>query len=151
MLATLFRSRSSDQWCRDYFFHPRLPVSFSSLRSLGCSSRQAPLDTALLLLLVLVILRILPFLSSTSFVSFSWYSCSSPPPPLRDRDRHGSMMCRAVLIALPATLGVIVPDSILPLGTPFSLILHRTSALELLVTSVGVDSIAYSMRIWRDT
>ena len=47
MLATLFRSRSSDQWCRDYFFHPRLPVSFSSLRSLGCSSRQAPLDTPL--------------------------------------------------------------------------------------------------------
>ena len=147
MLATLFRSRSSDQWCRDYFFHPRLPVSFSSLRSLGCSSRQAPLDTplcpslsspylssflfllVLLLLLVLLILRILPFLSSTSFVSFSWYSCSSPPPPLRDRDRHGSMMCRAVLIALPASLGVIVSDSVLPLGTPFSLILHRISVL----------------------
>ena len=146
MLATLFRSRSSDQWCRDYFFHPRLPVSFSSLRSLGCSSRQAPLDTPLcpslsspylssflfllvvLLLLVLFILRILPFLSSTSFVSFSWYYCSSPPP-LRDRDRHGSMMCRAVLIALPASLGGIVPDSILPLGTPFSLILHRISVL----------------------
>ena len=147
MLATLFRSRSSDQWCRDYFFHPRLPVSFSSLRSLGCSSRQVPLDTplcpslsspylssflfflVLLLLLVLLIHRMLPFLFSTSFVSFSWYSCSSPPPPLRDRYRHGSMMCGGFLIALPASLGVIVPDSILPLGTPFSLILLRISVL----------------------
>ena len=147
MLATLFRSRSSDQWCRDYFFHPRLPVSFSSLRSLGCSSRQAPLDTPLcpslsspylssflfllvfLLLLVLLILRILPFLTSTSLVSLSWYSCSSPRPPLRDRDRPGPMMCRAVLLALPASLGVIVPDSILPSGTPFSLILHRNFVL----------------------
>ena len=148
MLATLFRSRSSVQWCRDYFFHPRLPVLLpsspspspfppppSSPSSSSSPSLSSPYLSSflfllvLLLLLVLLILRILPFLSSTSFVSFSWYSCSSPPPPLRDRDRHGSMLCRAVLIALPATLGVIVPDSILPLGTPFSLILHRISVL----------------------
>ena len=55
MRATLLRSQSLGQWCRDYFFHPRLPVS-SQVSARWAAAHARPLltprcDQRLLLLL----------------------------------------------------------------------------------------------------